>query len=82
MPFFRRNPRTPHHSRQTPNRNKWSPLPQHHIHVHQCHSTLTGTTSYWSQHGCSFCSANTTSHTPQFTVRYPPRTAPRGIITH
>jgi len=59
-----------------------SPLPQHHIHVHHCHSTLTGTASYWSQHGDSFCSTNTTSHTPEFTVRYPQRTTFQGIITH
>jgi len=33
-------------------------LPQHHIHVYHCHSTLTDTPSYWSQHGDSFCSTN------------------------
>jgi len=29
---------------------KLASLPQHYIHVHHCHSTLTGTASYWSQH--------------------------------
>jgi len=58
------------------------PLPQHHIHVHHCHSALTGTTSYWNQYGCSFCFINTKSHTPEFTVRYPPWTTSQGIITH
>jgi len=55
--------------------------PQHHIHVHRCHSTLTSTASYWSQHGCSFYSTNTTSHTPEFTVRYPMQATSQGIIT-
>ena len=26
-----------------------APIPQHHIHVYHCHSTLTGTASYWRQ---------------------------------
>ena len=28
------------------------------------------------------CSTNTTSHTPELTVHYQPRTTSQGIITH
>jgi hypothetical protein len=48
---------TSHHSRHAESHLE-APLLQHHIHVYHCHSTLTGTASYWSQHGDSFCSTN------------------------